>query len=900
MPETNGTMAPIYDADGTPLQMAADGLAVPHVVTFASIYSSAYRTYLHEKFDEALRKSPQYALDIQRDAHIQGCLQERKLAVVSRKWHLEVDDPKDKWQMMVKDGLTKVVQRTPFLKKLMWAELDAIWYGKSGVQARWWWQGLDLAENDPLGEPVIDPILDMALPELTRPQPQGAGYQSKPKQRALCVEKWKPVHGDKFGNKFDGTPYLLITPWVADAFRKQGYETTLTTRGGYGLVLSGSLRERFILHSHELVDEDFFQAEKGEAIFGLGLRDRLFWSWWLRQEYLGWVVDFLERVGLGVTVWYYDASNPQSKADTEKAAREQSRRSVILCPMWPDGRGGKMQPLVDRLETPTGGSEVLLAMMDTMRNIEQRLINGQDLSAQTKATGIGGDAQADFKADTKFQITAYDCENLAESLTGSDTCPSLVSTAKKWTYPWADFPVRWMFNASAVDPEKKLEAVKTFVDMGGSVIEDEARALVGMSDPQEDDVTLGGKEQLMAAQGLDAEGKPIREPGEEKSFGKNGDGKVNEDAPPNGEGPHKHVKFSREERLRYADEGQWITIGGHPGPKGKHEGGFHVKVDAEGNITEGPKWLKEKGVTHLKGAHGHAVPEEEKEPEKKESEEKGKALVPLQGSEVAAQPGKHGKFQFIIDELTYRSYRHNRRLQPEISPERWKKLFGHDAVEAMEERLQAEKPGSGSDDPMILRPPEEYEKNELEQPRQKPELLGDEEKGKFARQSDREHVPVDEHLWADCQELIPVNKPDTLPFLLGKLNRSIKVLLVDGNRVKAQHDMDFVEGNNWCESPEYIPGSEIWLDASIDVNQLAFILYHEAHESRLMQKGWTYEEAHDSANAAEKELRMRRQIATCHRCGTVLQSDGDRVWCPACAKDATMQALPEATWKPEV
>ena len=40
----------------------------------------------------------------------------------------------------------------------------------------------------------------------------------------------------------------------------------------------------------------------------------------------------------------------------------------------------------------------------------------------------------------------------------------------------------------------------------------------------------------------------------------------------------------------------------------------------------------------------------------------------------------------IVDELTYRSYAHNRRLSPDVSPERWMAVFGEDAAQ-MEERF---------------------------------------------------------------------------------------------------------------------------------------------------------------------------------------------------------------------
>jgi hypothetical protein len=43
----------------------------------------------------------------------------------------------------------------------------------------------------------------------------------------------------------------------------------------------------------------------------------------------------------------------------------------------------------------------------------------------------------------------------------------------------------------------------------------------------------------------------------------------------------------------------------------------------------------------------------------------------------------------IIDYLTYCSYRFNRLNSPDISPERWSKIFSN--VEAMEVKIQLEK-----------------------------------------------------------------------------------------------------------------------------------------------------------------------------------------------------------------
>ena len=44
----------------------------------------------------------------------------------------------------------------------------------------------------------------------------------------------------------------------------------------------------------------------------------------------------------------------------------------------------------------------------------------------------------------------------------------------------------------------------------------------------------------------------------------------------------------------------------------------------------------------------------------------------------------------LIDSLTYSSYRHNREISPEVTPERWQKVFGP-STDAMEQKYQGEK-----------------------------------------------------------------------------------------------------------------------------------------------------------------------------------------------------------------
>jgi hypothetical protein len=119
-------------------------------------------------------------------------------------------------------------------------------------------------------------------------------------------------------------------------------------------------------------------------------------------------------------------------------------------------------------------------------------------------------------------------------------------------------------------------------------------------------------------------------------------------------------------------------------------------------------------------------------------------------------------------------------------------------------------------------------------------------------------VKVDEALWSRCQRVFPNKKPTSLPCECGEVDPGITVKIVDGDKVKVTIDMDFVEGANG-EEASWVPKGEIWIDDRIELEDMPFICYHEAAERRDMAKGMPYLKAHERANAAEKELRKRRE-----------------------------------------
>lgn len=435
--------------------------ALPHVLTFASIMQSANRVYSW-RWDEALRNSREDALGMRRDAFIMAILQERKLATAQFNWHLEPEDETDESQNQAADDISKLIRRTPYLTKLFYSLLDAVWYGRFGVQVVWAWR-------DVAGKKTLLPV------------------------------RWVPVNGDKIQYRFrmakdgpwieDGTPVVLVHSSEADQLYKA--RTVLTDRARGLLLADPYWRERFIIHQHELDDADFFEGEMAGTVHGVGVRSRIYWLDWLRKEWLSNVSDYIERVGQGMLIFYYEQSNPQSRTDAIEAANKQSDKTVIV---WPRPIGNEKQGAgVEFLSVPTSGSEILLKLQEHLESIIERYIIGQSASSKSDASGMGTHDNS-LQADTKYRLVRFDALNLQDTLT-----VDFVRVLKKWNLP-PDHPAQhaelyFRFDIDKPDPDKLLGGAQKLTSMGVTLKADELRGIAGLSKPEEGDEVVGGQQQ---------------------------------------------------------------------------------------------------------------------------------------------------------------------------------------------------------------------------------------------------------------------------------------------------------------------------------------------------------------------------------------------------------------------
>jgi 8-oxo-dGTP pyrophosphatase MutT (NUDIX family)/GNAT superfamily N-acetyltransferase len=94
-------------------------------------------------------------------------------------------------------------------------------------------------------------------------------------------------------------------------------------------------------------------------------------------------------------------------------------------------------------------------------------------------------------------------------------------------------------------------------------------------------------------------------------------------------------------------------------------------------------------------------------------------------------------------------------------------------------------------------------------------------------------------------------------------HEDVTVYFVNGNHVKREMFMDFVEGGNDAvygiedgENEHFMPKNEVWIDCALDIKATPYVMVHELYEMlRMKRDGLKYLEAHDASNELEYSLR---------------------------------------------
>ncbi len=419
---------PSRPSDGLP--PGAGRLAIAPYMTFSQIVNNVSRTY-RWSFDEALRHNRLNALAIRRDPVVMDALRSRQIPVAQLQWHLEAEDDQDTRQQEAVKRITKIIERIPRFQQLKIHLLEAVWWGRYGVQLSYAW--------------------DWSTGE-----------------RRLVVRDHKPIMGDKLAFKWSGQPGVLVHATYPGTWE--------VTDRGRAHFFTPEERQQIIIHKHEPEDADFYEGELAGQLHGVGIRSRIYWFWFLKQQVLAFLMDYLERMGAGgFTIYYYEAGNTSSLDEVKAAAEEQHRNNTILFPRFKDAPNGG--PGVQRIEVSQAGAQLIQALVTSYCDeVIRRFILGQNLTSEARGTGLGSGV-ADLHADTFARLVKYDAQNLAETLT-----TDLVAVIQRVLYPDIP-PLRFVFDVDKPNAMDVLEAAESFYGMGGTIDEDELRSIIGLAKP---------------------------------------------------------------------------------------------------------------------------------------------------------------------------------------------------------------------------------------------------------------------------------------------------------------------------------------------------------------------------------------------------------------------------------
>jgi phage gp29-like protein len=461
---------------------------IPHILTISGrIGNRAYQWA-----DEALRDSRVNAEKMRTDCGIMESVESLQRAVSLLNWHIVPEDDQSIEQKQLADECSRIIRRTPDFTKFRWSCADCHWYGRSAV-----------------------------FPAFTKDWVGG--------HLRTVVKKWEPRHGDKLVFRWDDGSHeydpdqvgIRVTAGYHEIpntrFKDSlGQEHNLIEGTQYGLVrwLTPDERKRIVVDKHIVEDCTFEDPQRAGGIHGVGIRDRIYWTWYGMIECLADVLSYLERSAFGMEIWTYPAGNEPARQRTEAAAKNQTSggRTVLIVPKE---RGEGSEDFgVQLVEPGLGGIESAMSLIkDFFAHKIKRYILGQTLTSEAAATGLGSGV-ADAHMATFADIIKFLAVCREETLTRD-----LLRPLQLWNFPQSrGIYLRFVLDTESPDADKKMQGYQSAWSMGARLKEEEVLSIIGASMPKDTDRIL--QNPAMAQQAIQIPGQGIEGAGQQP--GQNG------------------------------------------------------------------------------------------------------------------------------------------------------------------------------------------------------------------------------------------------------------------------------------------------------------------------------------------------------------------------------------------
>jgi hypothetical protein len=352
--------------DNEALPLGGGMWTLPHYLTFVAWMNQATGTYWWT-FDEALRDSQVNSDAMRNDLVIRDALSSRYRSVCMLEDQVVPKNKANKSEQFYADKLKEIINEIPYVQQLKRSLLEAIFFGKYGVQPLCKW--------------------DYSL-----------GY------RRMVVKDWYPVHGDQMVFKWDGTPGILVNPFYRTP-------TTEFTERGAAHFLTPAQEEIFLWHEFEREDSTYWSPEFAGSVHGSGMRGRIYWYWWLRQNAQKFMMNFMKKAGNGFLLVGYPSGNVAAKNAAKNAVEGQEGNNVIYVPVN-NQNGDTLDKVVQHVPTQMSGAEMQWTVVTGLNELIRMAVLGETLTTRGGNTGLGSNLgeQHGMTADERTKYDAVDLE----------------------------------------------------------------------------------------------------------------------------------------------------------------------------------------------------------------------------------------------------------------------------------------------------------------------------------------------------------------------------------------------------------------------------------------------------------------------------------------------------------
>ena len=393
----------------------------------------------------AYRKDRQLMKQMRNDPDCMGPLTQLQVSIAGLEWQVKPYDSRDKMQEEIAERTADILRRIPRFADMVRHLLDAVWYGSSALNV----------------------------------------IYTRTDDGSVIPQDWLPFHPDTLICHEDGSPGIKVGPrYYGEAGgtggqTQQGFDSRVH-------IFDDVERRAVLWHRYMVQGPDFDDPyETAYSYMGKGVRDVVWWYWNLKQAVLQNWATYAERYAQGIRVGYYPMAQKGGKEEMETILRNLVGDVSAVVPR---STPGQKDYEIEILEPGAARAQVFADLTEWLAKNIKELIVGQSATSEAVSTGLGSSVGKEHSKTFTRQMK-FVADGLSETITHQ-----LVREIVDMNFGPQEVYPSFEFSVESPDMEKKLEAVRIFVnELGGTVSEAETRKMLGLAIPDVDEPVLTGK-----------------------------------------------------------------------------------------------------------------------------------------------------------------------------------------------------------------------------------------------------------------------------------------------------------------------------------------------------------------------------------------------------------------------